>query len=113
MLARHRAIQVGASIFALNFPISTLLQRPYGFSVPYRRYFEGHERIVSRYQGRSHWAKAHRLQPDDLRELYPRFDDFIRVIQEVDPHGMFRNEYIQRHILGRPISGRIFKLRPA
>ena len=66
---------------------------------------------MSRYQGRPHWAKAHRLQPDDLRTLYPRFDDFIRVLQQYDPHGMFRNEYIQRHILGRPISERIFKLR--
>ncbi|KAG6865343.1 hypothetical protein C0991_003380 [Blastosporella zonata] len=85
--------------------------KPYGFNVPYRRYFGGYESIVARHHGRPHWAKAHQLQPDALRALYPRFDDFRRVLKEVDPKGLFRNEYIQRHIFGLPVSGRIFKLR--
>jgi len=87
------------------------LSRPYGFNVPYRRFFEGYEAILSRYRGRPHWAKAHHLRPDALRVLYPRFDDFKRVLDDVDPYGMFRNEYIQRHILGKPIDGRVFKSR--
>ncbi|KAG5645619.1 hypothetical protein DXG03_005610 [Asterophora parasitica] len=93
--------------------IGIVQYKPYGFNVPYRRYFAGYETIVARHQGRPHWAKAHHLQPDALRKLYPRFDDFIQVIQDVDPNGMFRNEYIQRHILGMPVSGRIFKSRVA
>lgn len=93
--------------------IGIVQYKPYGFNVPYRRYFGGYETIVARHQGRPHWAKAHHLRPDVLRKLYPSFDDFIKVIQDVDPNGMFRNEYIQRHILGMPVSGRIFKSRPA
>ncbi|KAF9463312.1 D-arabinono-1,4-lactone oxidase-domain-containing protein [Collybia nuda] len=92
--------------------IGIVSYKPYGFNVPYRRYFGGYESIVSRHQGRPHWAKAHRLQPEILRQLYPRFDDFVRVIEDVDPRGMFRNEYVQRHVMGRPISGRFFKIRP-
>lgn len=85
--------------------------KPYGFNVPYRKLFDGYERIVSRHGGRPHWAKAHRLSPNTLRQLYPAFDDFTRVLENVDPFGMFRNEYVQRHIMGRPIDVRIFKKR--
>jgi len=91
--------------------IGIVQYKPYGFNVPYRRFFEGYEAILSRYRGRPHWAKAHHLRPDALRVLYPRFDDFKRVLDDVDPYGMFRNEYIQRHILGKPIDGRVFKSR--
>ncbi|KAG6830526.1 hypothetical protein H0H92_000198 [Tricholoma furcatifolium] len=91
--------------------IGVMQYKPYGFNVPYRRYFNGYETIVARHQGRPHWAKAHKLQPSQLRELYPRFDDFRKVVQDVDPKGLFRNEYIHRHIFGLPVSGRIFKLR--
>lgn len=86
--------------------------RPYGFNVPYRKLFERFENIISRHGGRPHWAKAHHLRPDALRKLYPRFDDFVRVLGEVDPEGMFRNEYVQRHIFGRrgpDVDGRVFK----
>jgi len=86
--------------------------RPYGFNVPYRKLFQAFEDIVIRHRGRPHWAKAHRLQPDGLRKLYPRFDDFRRVIEQVDPKGTFRNEYVQRHIIGQAIDSRIFKPKP-
>jgi len=86
--------------------------KPYGFSVPYRKLFERFEAILFRHGGRPHWAKAHNLRPETLRQLYPRFDDFVRVLEDVDPGGMFRNEYVQRHIFGKTgpeVDGRIFK----
>ena len=79
--------------------------------MPYRSYFSGYETIAARYQGRPHWAKAHQMRPSKLRELYPHFDDFLRVVQHVDPNGMFRNAYIERHFFGQPISTRVFKRR--
>ncbi|KAL0579389.1 D-arabinono-1,4-lactone oxidase [Marasmius crinis-equi] len=91
--------------------IGIVQYKPYGFNVPYRKLFDGFERIVASHQGRPHWAKAHRLRPDDLRACYPRFDDFVRVVEEVDPKGMFRNEYIQRHIFGKPVDSRVYKSR--
>ncbi|KAJ7634791.1 L-gulonolactone D-arabinono-1,4-lactone oxidase [Roridomyces roridus] len=85
--------------------------RPYGLNVPYRRFFAGYEAIVARHGGRPHWAKAHHLKPEDLRKLYPHFDDFMRVMREVDPSGVFANEYVKRHLLGEPIGARVFKER--
>lgn len=90
-------------------------ERPYGFNVPYRVLFRRFESIMMKYGGRPHWAKAHSLRPDTLRTLYPRFDDFCRLLGEVDPSGTFRNEYISRHIfglVGTQYDERVFKDRP-
>ncbi|XP_006455867.1 hypothetical protein AGABI2DRAFT_195196 [Agaricus bisporus var. bisporus H97] len=91
--------------------IGIVQYKPYGLNVPYRDLFGKFEAILARHQGRPHWAKAHMLRPDDLRRLYPRFDDFRRVLNRVDPDGTFRNEYIQRHIFGQPIDSRVYKTR--
>ena len=91
------------------------MSRPYGLNVPYRTLFSGFEAILARHGGRPHWAKAHHLRPAALRQLYPRFDDFRAVLERVDPQGVLRNEYIQRHIFGidEPRVGeRVFKVRP-
>jgi L-gulonolactone oxidase len=56
--------------------------------------------------------KAHHLRPETLRKLYPRFDDFVQVLEVLIPNGMFRNEYVQRHIFGKrgpEVHGRVFK----
>jgi len=52
------------------------------------------------------------MRPEALRERYPRFNDFTRILETVDPHGMFRNEYVQRHIFGmkgQQVDDRVFK----
>lgn len=54
-----------------------------------------------KYRGRPHWAKSHSLKPENLKLMYPRFEDFVRVLEEVDPHGMLRNSYVERHIFGK------------
>lgn len=92
--------------------ISLVVHRPYGCNVPYRKLFERFEGILARHKGRPHWAKSHPLRPHDLRTLYPHFDDFVRVLEEVDPNGIFRNEYVERHIFdkrGPGFDGRVFK----
>lgn len=83
--------------------------KPYGLPVPYQKLFTQFEDILIRHQGRPHWAKAHAFRRETLRTLYPRFDDFVKVLEQVDPHGRFRNEYIQRHFFGAPVHGRVFK----
>lgn len=88
---------------------------PYGFAVPYRRIFEKFERIMLRHAGRPHWAKAHPLRPVQLREMYPRLDDFVAVLRRVDPAGLLRNPYVERHLFGvsdPSVADRVFKERP-
>jgi len=69
--------------------------------LPHDPYFQAFERIVSDYNARPHWGKLHTLTASDLRTRYPRFDDFLRVRDQVDPDGRFRNAYLDR-ILGPP-----------
>ena len=63
---------------------------------PYERYFAGVETILRRAEGRPHWGKLHTLGAGELRELYPRFDDFQAVRAEHDPTGLFSNAYSRR-----------------
>lgn len=70
---------------------------------------------MMRYGARPHWAKAHRLRPDGLSLLYPRFESFRELLTTIDPDGVFRNEYISRHIFGATdarFGTRVFKARP-
>jgi FAD-linked oxidoreductase len=69
--------------------------------LPYEAYFALFESIVAGVGGRPHWGKMHTLGADRLRELYPRFDDFVRIRDEVDPDGRFTNPYLDR-VLGPP-----------
>ncbi len=52
------------------------------------------------HEGRPHWAKTHDFGPMDFHGLYPMFGEFLKVVNEVDPKGMFRNEYVRRHLFG-------------
>ncbi|NKQ53369.1 FAD-binding protein [Amycolatopsis sp. K13G38] len=67
--------------------------------MPYLEYFTGFAAIAAEVGGRPHWGKMHNLDADDLRKLYPHFDDFRRVRSEVDPAGVFTNPYLDR-VLG-------------
>ncbi len=42
---------------------------------------------------RPHWGKLCPLSPSELRELYPRFEDFRQVCQDFDPNSVFRNRW--------------------
>jgi L-gulonolactone oxidase len=54
---------------------------------------------MAKYEGRPHWGKRHFLGADELRALYPRFDDFLAVRRRFDPQGLFANGYTDR-VLG-------------
>ncbi|MBF4634616.1 FAD-binding protein [Agreia pratensis] len=62
-------------------------------------YFEAVEQIMLGYEGRPHWGKMHTRQSDDLRAMYPRFDDFLAVRDRLDPQRVFANPYLNR-VLG-------------
>jgi L-gulonolactone oxidase len=94
--------------------IGIVQYRPYGLAVPYRKLFALFEGVLLAHGGRPHWAKAHPLRPPQLRALYPRLDDFVRVLARVDPAGMLRNPYIDRHFFGADgpaAADRVFKAR--
>ena len=63
------------------------------------RYFAAFESIVAEHGGRPHWGKMHTLDAARLRQLYPRFDDFVAVRDRLDPGRVFANPYLER-VLG-------------
>jgi FAD-linked oxidoreductase len=64
-----------------------------------REYFAAVEAIMLGHGGRPHWGKEHSLDADALRQVHPRFDDFLRVRDELDPERRFANPYLER-VLG-------------
>jgi L-gulono-1,4-lactone dehydrogenase len=62
----------------------------------HRRYFEAFERIATAVGGRPHWGKLHTLGVAELRERYPRYDDFLAVRDRLDPGRVFANAYTEQ-----------------
>ncbi|KAJ2386905.1 D-arabinono-1,4-lactone oxidase [Coemansia sp. RSA 2603] len=79
--------------------IGIIMYRPYGKSVPYKKYWRVYEDIMRTLGGRPHWAKAHQMFYYDFVRLYPKFNDFVEMRAKCDPEGVFVNDYICRHVL--------------
>ena len=58
------------------------------------------ERELAPFQARPHWAKLFTTSPEVLRSIYTKMPDFIALSKEFDPHGKFRNDYLNRNIFG-------------
>jgi L-gulono-1,4-lactone dehydrogenase len=70
---------------------------------PHEEYFRAVEEITGAVDGRPHWGKLHYLSASDLAQRYPRFNDFVRMRDEVDPEGRFANSYLAR-VLGSRVA---------
>lgn len=66
----------------------------------YHSFFNLIEPIFKKYGGRPHWGKLHSLSAKDFRLMYPRFEDFLKVRQRVDPQGRFLNDHARKIFLG-------------
>ncbi|KQP55967.1 D-arabinono-1,4-lactone oxidase [Agreia sp. Leaf283] len=62
-------------------------------------YFSAVEEIMLGYGGRPHWGKMHTRDSTALRDMYPRYDDFLAVRDRLDPQRVFANPYLNR-VLG-------------
>jgi FAD-linked oxidoreductase len=67
---------------------------------PFERYFRAVESELRQLGGRPHWGKMHWRTADDLRPVYPRFDEFVAMRDTVDPDRVFGNAYLET-VLGR------------
>ncbi len=62
----------------------------------YRPYFDVIEPIFWKYGGRPHWGKVHSLGASRLSQLYPRFEEFRSIRQQIDPQGRMLNEHLRK-----------------
>ncbi|RWZ64651.1 FAD-binding protein [Labedella populi] len=86
--------------------LSTASGRESAYIAVHRYYRDAHEdyfravgEIAGRHGGRPHWGKIHYLGAQEIRSLYPRFDEFLAVREQFDPQRLFANPYLDR-VLG-------------
>lgn len=86
--------------------LSTAYDRESGYIAVHRyfredpqEYFRSVEAIMIAHEGRPHWGKMHYRDAQSLREVYPRFDEFLEVRNRLDPERRFGNAYLNR-VLG-------------
>ncbi len=56
-------------------------------------FFRNVEDILRAYDARPHWGKMHYREADALSKLYPRWDEFITLRNQLDPQRTFSNAY--------------------
>ncbi|HAS43145.1 MAG TPA: FAD-binding oxidoreductase [Microscillaceae bacterium] len=61
----------------------------------YKPYFDAIEQIFRKYKGRPHYGKMNTLKQADFAELYPNWQKFMDIRQQMDPDKVFLNEYLQ------------------
>jgi FAD-linked oxidoreductase len=63
---------------------------------PHGEYFRAVEEIMTAVGGRPHWGKLHTRDASYLETVYPKFGDFQRLREELDPDRRFANPYTSR-----------------
>jgi L-gulonolactone oxidase len=58
--------------------------------------FKEFEELIFDYEGRPHWGKSFSRTHEEIRKLYPAYDDFNRLRRSCDPNGLFRNRFVDR-----------------
>jgi alditol oxidase len=58
------------------------------------------EKELAPFDTRPHWAKLFTMPPAQLQGHYTKMADFKKLLQHYDPHGKFRNEFLETHLYG-------------
>lgn len=89
-----------------DVPLSTSFGRESAYiavhvyrGMEYEPFFSDVEDILRGYDSRPHWGKIHHRHSEELATLYPRFGEFLRMRNRLDPHRTFANDYT-RQIFG-------------
>jgi xylitol oxidase len=58
------------------------------------------EAALGRFDARPHWGKVFLADAATIAARYERLPDFARLAGRLDPSGVFRNEWLDSHVLG-------------
>jgi xylitol oxidase len=58
------------------------------------------EKELAPFNARPHWGKLFSTSPVALKSIYEKLPDFIQLSAKYDPHGKFRNEFLNKNIFG-------------
>ena len=59
-------------------------------------YFAEMEAIFDRYQGRPHWGKINSKTAEEFAVMYPEWENFRRVRDQLDPDRRMINSYLEK-----------------
>jgi len=76
--------------------IGIISYKPFGKNIPHDVYFEKVHNIFKKYQGRPHWAKKHFYTSTELKNLYPKWKEFSKIKNELDPNRIFENDFLKK-----------------
>jgi xylitol oxidase len=58
------------------------------------------EGALERFGARPHWGKLFTAGAASIAPCYERMADFGRLREELDPQGVFANDWLREHVLG-------------
>ena len=58
------------------------------------------EAALEPFDARPHWGKLFTMRPGRLQSLYPKLPGFRQLLDAHDPHGRFRNAFLDRFVFG-------------
>ncbi len=58
------------------------------------------EAQLAPFNARPHWGKLFTMSPAHLQSLYVKLPDFQQLLRQYDPHGKFRNAFLDTYIFG-------------
>jgi xylitol oxidase len=58
------------------------------------------ERALAPFEPRPHWGKLFLAGAKTIGPMYERLNDFVRLLDRLDPRGAFRNEWLHARVLG-------------
>ncbi|MFD2569906.1 D-arabinono-1,4-lactone oxidase [Spirosoma soli] len=56
------------------------------------------EQALEPFQARPHWGKLFTMSPSIVQSRYEKLPDFKELVQQYDPQGKFRNEFLQTNL---------------
>ncbi|XP_041366843.1 L-gulonolactone oxidase-like [Gigantopelta aegis] len=89
--------------------INIIMYRPYNKFVKNEEYWEAFQKIVAQVGGRPHWAKDHKYKREHFEKLYPKFGEFCKIREKLDPNGMFLNANLDR-VFGKGTSSDVLQV---
>jgi L-gulonolactone oxidase len=86
-----------------DVPLSTSFGRKSAYiavhvfkGMEHEAFFRDVEDIMRSYDSRPHWGKIHHREADELSRLYPRWNEFLQLRDQLDPNRVFSNEYTKK-----------------
>jgi FAD/FMN-containing dehydrogenase len=62
--------------------------------LPSDKLFADSQSVFANYNGRPHWGKFHTLTANELRDLHPNWNHFLKIREQLDPTNRFANPYL-------------------